>query len=163
MMKKVLVAGVAVAAAMSVAASAGASTYFAGYTTAVGPSGLTPTVNFSAPGGAAVDVTVTDCCIVGDYYAAYVDGSYIGTTPFEPLNGSTLSSAVFSATLGGGTSHSFYLVDQTTAILPAGVYVQIDSSAAPEPASWALMLIGVAGLGAAVRSRRSASLKGAVA
>jgi hypothetical protein len=159
MMKQILIAGTAMAAALALTGAAqAATTYFSGSTTAQSPSGLTPVVDFTAPGGAKVDVTVTDCCIVGDYYATYVDGSYIGTTPYEPEYGSSSgypnSSATFVTTLGPGTSHDFQLADQTDFLLPAGVSVTI-TSAVPEPASWALMLTGVFGLGAALRARRS--------
>ena len=117
------------------------------------PSGVTPLVGFGAPGGTKVDVTVNDARIGGDYYATYVDGNYIGTTPFEPQYGSTLSSATFTTTLGAGGSHNFQLVDQTNFLLPAGVQVIIQS-AVPEPGTWAMMLIGLGGLGAVLRNRR---------
>jgi len=162
MIKKALVAGAALAAALAVMApAADATVYFSGSTTAASPSGLTPVVDFTAPADQKVDVTVTDCCVVGDYYATYVDGALIGTTPYEPedgsVNGYPNSSATFVTTLGAGTSHDFYLADQTDFLLPAGVSVEISS--VPEPVTWSLMLMGVFGLGAALRSRRSRLLK----
>ena len=159
MMKQVLAGGAAMAAVLALTAPASAAIYFSGGVTAQAPSGLTPVTNFTAPGGTKVDVYVDDCCIVGDYYATYVDGGYIGTTPYEPPFGSASgypnSSATFVTTLGAGSSHNFQLADQWTGLLPAGAYVEIYSVGVPEPAAWTLMLMGVAGLGAALRSRRS--------
>lgn len=162
MMKRTLVTGVAMAAALAVVAPANATVYFAGYTTANSPSGLTPVIPFTAPGGTKVDVFVDDCCIVGDYYATYLDGTYLGTTPYEPVFGSSSgypnSSATFVGTLAPGSSHDVQLADQTDYLLPAGVYVEVSSAAVPEPASWGLMLIGVFGIGAGLRTRRSRAL-----
>ncbi len=157
MLKRALVAGAAIAACLTLAAPADATVYYSGFTTANSPTGYTPVVDITAPSASSVEVYVQDCCLVGDYYATYVDGSYVGTTPYEPEYGSNSgypnSTATFTAKLIGGDSHSFYLVDQTTYLLPAGVYVEISS--VPEPATWSLMLTGVFGLGAALRSRKS--------
>jgi hypothetical protein len=152
MMTKSSISIAALVVAMALNAPAHATTYFSGSLTANAPTGMSQIISFSAPGGTDVDVTVTDCCIGGDYYAAYVDGAYIGTTPFEPEYGSTLSSATFLTTLGVGPSHEFYVVDQTDFLLPAGLSATI--SAVPEPATWSLMLMGVFGLGAGLRARR---------
>ena len=146
MLKKSLLMGAAltVAAMVSAPASANLVTVFSGFTTAFAPSGLTPIVGFSSPAGTRdAWVTVTDCCIVGDYYATYVDGVYLGTTPFVPINGSPLSSATFETTLTGGL-HNFQLQDQILSILPAGVQVTI--TVAPEPSTWVMMGLGFAGL-----------------
>src|SRR5579875_3957468 len=114
MLKNVLLSGAALAGALVLSAPAQATTVYAsGATTASSPGGLTPLITFSAPGGTKVDVTVTDCCIGGDYYATYLDGGYIGTTPFVPEYGSTLSSATFVATLGAGPTHTLQMADQT--------------------------------------------------
>jgi hypothetical protein len=155
MTKKTLIGGAAMVAAMMLAPAAYATTYFSGSTTA-SATGSTPVIDFTAPGGTAVDVTVTDCCVVGDYYATFVDGSYLGTTPYEPEYGSGSgypnSSATFMTTLSAGTSHDFQLVDQTDFYLPAGLSVVIaDAPAVPEPTSWAMMLVGTLGIGAALR------------
>lgn len=153
MLKKVLVSGAAVAGALALTAPAYATTYLATGTTASSPGGVTPALNFTAPAGQHVKVYVQDCCIGGDYYAAYLDFSYIGTTPYVPQYGSVLSSGTFLAYLGGGTSHYVQLADQTNFYLPAGVYVQVDSI--PEPATWALMFAGVFGVGGALRAARA--------
>ena len=51
---------------------------------------------------ALLTVTVADCCIVGDFYAVYVDGEIIGITPEVELFGPTLSSGSASVVLGPG-------------------------------------------------------------
>lgn len=164
MLKQTLVAGAAMAGAMLLSAPAFAvTTYASGSTTAQSPSGLTPIIDFTAPGGTAVDVSVLDCCIVGDYYAAYLDGAYIGTSPFEPEYGSTPSAATFLATLGAGSSHTLQFADQTDFLLPAGLSYSVTSASVPEPATWGLMLLGVGGLGGVLRGRRKTGLIGQTA
>jgi hypothetical protein len=158
MLKNILLAGGAMAAALALSAPADATVYWSGSLTATSPGATSQTVSFTAPAGQKVDVTVTDCCIVGDYYATYLDGSYIGTTPYEPEYGSASgypnSSATFVAYLGAGSSHSLYVVDQTDFFLPAGLSAEV-TSAVPEPAAWTMMLLGAFGLGTAMRTRRS--------
>lgn len=151
MLKKVLFSGAALVGALALTATAQASVIASGSTTATSPGGATPVITFTANPGQGVDVTITDCCIGGDYYATYVDGGYVGTTPFTPEFGSQLSSATFTAILGGGTSHTLQMFDQTDFFLPAGLSYTIST---PEPEAWALMLVGVFGLGGALRARR---------
>lgn len=163
MLKHTLALGAAMAAALALSAPANASTtYLSTATTASSPNGLSPVIDFTAPGGATVDVTVTDCCVVGDYYATYIDGGLIGTTPYEPEYGSNSgfpnSMATFVTTLGAGSAHTVQVADQTTFYLPAGLSIDITSAAVPEPDAWALMMLGMFGLGALLRSRRSAAL-----
>jgi hypothetical protein len=161
MMKKILASGAAMAAALALTAPAQAVTLYSGFLTANAPSGVTQNASFSGPSSQAVKVFVQDCCIVADNYATYLDGNYIGTTPPVPAFGPTLSSATFLATLGLGTSHNVQLVDQYLGLLPAGVYVQIDS--VPEPESWAMMLTGTFLMGGALRARRSRKSEGQLA
>ncbi len=149
------------AAALAVTAPAIAGTIYAsGSTTAQSPSGLTPVIDFVAPGGTEVDVTVSDCCVGGDYYATYLDGGYIGTTPYVPEYGTTLSSATFTAMLGAGLDHTLQMADQTDFYLPAGLSYEVTSavSAAPEPATWSMMLAGIFGIGAVLRTSRRSRL-----
>ncbi len=80
--------------------------------------------------------------------------AYIGTTPFVPEYGSTLSSATFMATLSAGGTHTLQIADQTDFLLPAGLSYSVTSAGVPEPATWALMLVGAFGLGGALRARR---------
>jgi hypothetical protein len=49
-----------------------------------------------------LNVTVRDCCTAGDYYAVYVNGVVIGTTPVVELEGAILSEGSFAITLNPG-------------------------------------------------------------
>ncbi len=78
-------------------------------------------------------VSVADSFIVGDNYAVSVDGKSIGTTPPEPLYGSTYSSGSFSTKLNPGT-HTVtvqdvggikYYKQGDTFMIPAGYYVSL--------------------------------------
>lgn len=151
---KLLKSSAALAAVLAISAPAQAVVYWSGYTTANSPSGFTPDVTFSAPGGTHFYITVEDCCVGGDYYATYVDGFYRGTTPYETPYGTLNSSATFYGNFSAGGTHDFELADLWTGFLPAGVYVEV-GSAAPEPAAWGLMLVGVSLMGAALRSRKA--------
>lgn len=55
------------AGALALSATANATLITSGSTTASSPGGATPVITFSAGSGQHVDVTVTDCCIGGDY------------------------------------------------------------------------------------------------
>ena len=156
MFKSILFSGAALAGMLVHAPPAQAVSFYAsGATTASSPGGATPLITFTAPGGEWVGVVVTDCCIGGDYYATYLDGSYLGTTPFEPEYGSQVSSATFFAKPAPGSLHTLQMFDQTDFLLPAGLdYEVFQPLDFPEPASWALMLVGAFGLGGALRARR---------
>jgi hypothetical protein len=73
-------------------------------------------------------------------------------------------------TSGNATNSGRFSIDKTTVAYPGGIY-SVDYAygdltpthlsetlGAPEPASWALMLLGVFGIGAAARSRRKAAV-----
>jgi hypothetical protein len=162
MLKKALLVSTALVglAAVSAPASAGEHVIFSADTTAASPSGMTPVLSFTTTAAFPVEVTVVDCCVVGDYYATWLNGVNIGTTPFEPEFGSASgfpnSMATFIGHVVAGTN-TIQLVDQTDFLLPAGVSVTVS---APEPSTWAMMLLGFAGLGFAAyrRARPMAAL-----
>jgi hypothetical protein len=86
----------------------------------------------------SVSIQVIDCCIVGDNYEVYVDSKLIGTTPPEPLYGSTDSQGTFTTTLTAG-SHLITIRDPggisyyqqgDTFMIPAGYSVTITTSLA---------------------------------
>jgi PEP-CTERM motif len=155
MLKKALLVSTALVglAAISAPASAGEHVIFSASTTASGSSALTPVLIFTTTAAFPVEVTVTDCCIVGDYYATWLNGAYIGTTPYEPEYGSGSgypnSMAMFIGHVVAG-NNTIQLQDQTSFYLPAGVSISIS---APEPSTWAMMLLGFAGLGFAAYRR----------
>lgn len=147
MLKKSLLMSCALVGLAAMSLPASAAVLYSGSTTAASPSGWTPLVDFSSPSAGEVEVTVTDCCYVGDYYATYLNGTYLGTTPYEPEYGSNsgypLSSGTFLGTVVAG-ANNFQLLDQTSFYLPAGVSVTI--STIPEASTWAMMMLGFGGL-----------------
>ena len=128
------------------------------------PSGvLAPSAPWTITLSKPATLTVTDVEVSGDQFTFFDNGVLLGTTsppvPFAQFVGECISCALASSNF----SHGFFT-------LPAGVNVitgVYDGGAGfgdgdfvvgvPEPASWALMLIGVSGLGVALRSRRKAA------
>jgi hypothetical protein len=110
------------------------------------------------------------------YISSQLTGSFGGdafaTTPFlnshpyydNPLNqdGDFSGWQKFSTTFtahSGSQLLSFLAVGSPAANLPPVALLDgVSLTAVPEPATWALMMIGVAGLGAAARRRRSLAL-----
>ncbi len=159
MLKNSLLLGVvlsAAAAVTSMPASAGEVVVASGTITTVAPSGLSPVVAFSVPQTDGYWVTITDCCLTGDYYATWVDGVYLGTTPYVPIGGPTYSSGEFYDVLTAG-SHNLQIQDQTLFAQPAGAYYSIST---PEPSTWVMMGLGFAALGFAGyrQARKTAAL-----
>lgn len=76
------------------------------------------------------------------------------TLPYNP------GAVEFSATATGVNPASVVLAfDNGNAALIASSRASISSSAVPEPATWAMMLVGFAGVGASMRRRRSGLLR----
>jgi hypothetical protein len=97
-------------------------------------------------------MTVTDCCLVGDVYQAFLDGTSLGFTSFEPIGGPTLSSGSFTASILPG-SHTFNITDITLNFIgrpspfgggivpsnfdPAGLTVNLSEVPVPGPVAGA--------------------------
>ncbi len=85
-------------------------------------------------------------------------GELLGTltaTPTSPTDFFIIGSSV-TETLGTA-GHIYALVNDTYYSNNAGSFA-VNISAAPEPAAWALMMVGVGGMGAALRTRRRKAL-----
>ena len=80
----------------------------------------------------------------------------VDVTPILPLGGSAVFSITASVDVNNaGVSVQFGAPNSPTAGI--GPYLEVTTpgvSAAPEPAAWALMMVGVGGMGAALRTRR---------
>ncbi len=114
--------------------------------------------------------SVMDCCNVGDIYKLFdsVTSTLLATSTFTPGAASDVQNeglyfgywtdADFSriAYNVGPGSYSLFITGDGAGGLPAGFGVRLDSatSGAPEAATWAMMLVGFAGMGATLRSAR---------
>src|SRR5438270_1517131 len=92
-------------------------------------------------------------------FSLFTGGSQLvaGTTPFTSLTGGS-NSLTLTTALTPNTWYTFqYTVNLATAADisgPASFY----TNAVPEPATWALMLLGFGGIGMAIRRRRRPAL-----
>jgi len=118
--------------------------------------------------GSTATLSVTDCCVPGDTFT--LSGGVIGASTFfagaadaraTGSYGSFWTNPAFSkfSTVLGAGSYSFSLTGPGQGGVPAGLGVRLDSGdlvgAVPEPAAWALMLIGFGFVGGALRSSKS--------
>lgn len=89
---------------------------------------------------------------VGSFLEVAVGGSSLtlhGTLPsYLPYSFSFVGTGSDSLSIGAVNSSGFYYVD--------GVTVEPAAAGVPEPATWALMLVGLGGIGAVLRRRKVA-------
>ena len=165
MLKRALLAGVVLIAAGAAApvwagvVASGSTTATHAPSSAAGPSGYTPLIDFTVPFTTKYAVTVADCCIIGDYYDVLVDGILIGTTPVVTNGVSTqLSVGTFFDVLAAG-GHQIQMHDEGGPFngqYPAGLSWSV--ATVPELSTWAMMGVGFAGLAfAGYRSQRKSA------
>ena len=82
----------------------------------------------------------------------YVNGFYVGGVPGVH---STTFTTIDLGDLTGTNSLQIFYADR--AMVAADLEVSVSGAFVPEPASWAMMVAGVGGLGAALRRKRQAS------
>jgi hypothetical protein len=133
-------------------------------------------ITFTVGAGKEDLFSFTDCCIPGDSYTVMVNGATafstfhtLYPTPFDDSLGDGADFAgpwtdtAFAHLQLGFAPGSYSLTVEGDGIegLPAGFGVRLDpgvgvgtQSGTPEPATWAAMLLGFGGIGAALRKRR---------
>jgi hypothetical protein len=105
--------------------------------------------------------TLVDCCIVGDTYTLTgdvngVSSFFAGAADVRATGsyGSFWSNASYSkfTTYLGAGSYTFNVTGDGVGGVPAGLGLRLDSSV-PEPASWAMLIVGFGLVGATMRRR----------
>jgi hypothetical protein len=139
----------------------------AGFAAGTSPNGvLAPSAPWTITLSAPARLTVTDVEASGDQFTLYDNGQLLGTTSTPVLFGNFVGECI-SCALSDGTdfSHGSFTLSAGVNVI-TGVYDgatatpgdgDFEVTGVPEPASWALILIGVSGLGVALRSRRKAA------
>jgi hypothetical protein len=165
---KAWILGAAAAAAAAVAAPAAAQQYVMDFTISGYGSG---TANFSTSGDASAGFAAIDSLsgtFNGDAISLLSPGSFPGWT--SPLNDNLFTDAAPYFDLGGlsfsagGFSYNIYstgsldltCTDNGGHICGVGTQVSVRAAqgAVPEPATWAMMLLGFGGVGFAMRRAR---------
>jgi hypothetical protein len=110
-------------------------------------------------------LTVVDMETSGDQFQVLDNGVVLGLTS-TPIDGDTSAGACISCALADsnysrgifflGAGVNDITINYVGVIGDGDVSFLVGTSSVPEPATWALMLAGFGGLGAALRSRRKA-------
>lgn len=125
-------------------------------------------ISFTMAASDTFSLTIIDCCLVGDIYQAFVDGTSLGFTSIVPLGGPTNSTGTFSVELSAG-SHTFDVNNTLLTYLnqtdpygggtvpgeysPAGF--EAIGTETPEPGTFVLLGIGLLGAAGMMRRRKA--------
>ncbi|CAN7462522.1 PEPxxWA-CTERM sorting domain-containing protein [Phenylobacterium sp. LjRoot164] len=114
--------------------------------------------------GTSAYFRITDAFIQGDVFSLYDGAILLAKTTFtttsdaiDSYNGTAWSDLGYSrlSYLVGPGSYSFTITGDGAGGVPAGFAVRLDSVAAvPEPATWAMMILGFGAAGVAIRGSR---------
>jgi hypothetical protein len=127
------------------------------------PSGTTWTITL----GSAESLTVVDVEEPGDQFSVFDNGSPLGLTSTPVFSGGNIGECISCALADQDYSRGVFGLSAGTNVITitflGGIgdgevdfFVGAPQTGTPEPATWALMLAGFAGLGAALRGRRKA-------
>jgi hypothetical protein len=86
----------------------------------------------------------------------YVLTGYEGPDNYFSITNSNSGSVNFINGLAGGGGFSYFSLEEPASVAGAGIGITIGS--VPEPSTWAMMLLGFAGIGVAARTRRKRQL-----
>lgn len=168
-MRKSLIAAAVVAAMYSSTASAGVIVANTGWQNDTLPAPGSPTTGspWSFVVASNAVLSITDAFLTGDTYT--ITGDLTGTTTFfagsasdvqaSGAYGPNWTSSAWSkiAFNVGPGSYTFNITGPGQAGTPAGLALRLDTILAapvPEPATWAMMLLGFGAIGASMRRRR---------
>jgi hypothetical protein len=126
------------------------------------PSGTTWTITLTS----AESLTVVDVEESGDQFAVSINGFAVGDTSL-PTDGASVGECISCALANPDFSRGVFFLPAGTDTITMNFLGHIDfgdvdffvgapQTGVPEPATWAFMLAGFAGLGAALRNRRKA-------
>jgi hypothetical protein len=157
-----LYAAAALAAALCVTSAANAATYLLDFTT-VGNTDFGD-ITFTTAGPwtspvTAVSGSIDGSAITGLSSYAGSDNTLYDTAPHVSYGGVSISTALDTFNFANVSG----LILTKESVNPSGSQQDLETlvgaiSAVPEPATWAAMLLGFGGIGAAMRSRRKLAL-----
>lgn len=138
--------------------------YVAGSIKSVDPH-FTASVSNTLPAGMVLPDGVTDNASIPDLIVSYTGpnlhttgGPYPGLTDFDGISALSTFGGVTTGYFSATAIKNDGVEVGTTAFNTGNVGVPGPMSAVPEPASWALMILGFLGLGSALRLRRGRTL-----
>ena len=124
-----------------------------------GPGGTTTSTQFSLAAGVLYTLAFDDAGMAGNVYSAAVDGfsqtflsvgSVVNNSfSFTPLTSTDAATLAFTTITSPDSSHGPTLANIRITGAPTA-----PPGAVPEPASWAMMIVGFAMIGAGLRYRR---------